>query len=338
MTVRWVPDPFVLAIFHGFASRSSHARALIFTRKFKQICRFKETDKFTFLHPISRQNPSVISLQKTVDAAAAAALTDFSAIGLRAEDFALTLVDLSDVNFSSAAHFRGEEKFYPASVIKLFYLAAAHRWLEDGRINDTAELRRALRGMIVDSGNEATGYVVDVLTDTTSGPELPPAELAVWAARREVVNEWLTTLGYRGVSANRKTWWEGAFGRDRQLVEQFAPGRNFLTTNATARLLREIATGRCVSENRCQQMLELMARDFSNPQSTDSQGREFIGAGLPPKAKLWSKAGFMSTARHDAAIVELPGGKKIALVIFTTRPDSKEIIPAITRGIVAAFN
>jgi beta-lactamase class A len=118
-------------------------------------------------------------------------------------------------------------------------------------------------------------------------------------------------------------------------VDSFKPSRNFLTTNATARLLLEIASGKCVSENRCQQMLELMSRDFANPNSTDHQGREFIGAGLPPNAQLWSKAGYMSTARHDAAIVELGDGKKFALVIFTTRPDERGIIPEITRQIVA---
>jgi len=45
----------------------------------------------------------------------------------------------------------------------------------------------------------------------------------------------------------------------------------------------------------------------------------------------------MSTARHDAALVELPGGGKCALVIFTTRPDEKSIIPAIARRIFSGF-
>ena len=80
-----------------------------------------------------------------------------------------------------------------------------------------------------------------------------------------------------------------------------------------------------------------MRRDFTNPNSTDYQGREFTGAGLPATAKLWSKAGDMSAARHDAAIVELADGRKFVLVIFTTRPDEKGIIPEIARQIVAGF-
>ena len=191
--------------------------------------------------------------------------------------------------------------------------------------------------MIVHSSNEATGYVVDVLTDTTSGPELPPAELAAWHEKRNVVNRYFHARGYPEINANRKTWNDGPYGRDKQAADQFTPARNSLTTNATARLLVGIATGKCVSPGRCDEMLALMRRDFARPNSTDYQGREFIGAGLPATAKLWAKAGDMSTARHDAAIVQLADGKKFVLVIFTVRPDCKEIIPEIARQIVAGL-
>ena len=273
--------------------------------------------------------------QKLVDDAVASALEKFAPLKLRADELAVTLVDLRDPQNPATADHRGDAQIYPASVVKLFYLVAAHRQLADGKISDTPELRRALHDMIVHSGNEATGYVLDVLTGTTSGPELSPAELAVWHEKRNVVNRYFQSLGFTDINANRKTWHDGPYGRDQQAVEQFTPAKNSLTTNATARLLVEIATGRCVSAGRSSQMLELMKRDFADPQSTDHQGREFIGAGLPSSAKLWSKAGYMSTARHDAALVELADGAKFVLVIFTTRPEDKEIIPEITRRIVA---
>ena len=277
------------------------------------------------------------ALQNLVDTAVATALKKFAPLHLRAEELAVTLTDLSaDRNFPSARH-RGDAGIYPASVVKLFYLAAAHRWLEDKKIPDTPELRRALHDMIVHSSNEATGYVVDVLTGTTSGPELPPAELAAWNEKRNVVNRYFHALGYSDINANRKTWNDGPYGRDKQAVDQFTPARNSLTTNAAARLLVEIATGRCVSPARGAEMRALLRRDFANPDSADYQAREFTGAGLPPTARLWSKAGDMSAARHDAAIVELAGGRKFVLVIFTTRPDSKEIIPEIARQVVAWF-
>lgn len=46
----------------------------------------------------------------------------------------------------------------------------------------------------------------------------------------------------------------------------------------------------------------------------------------------------MSAARHDAALIELANGGKLALVICTTRTEEKEIIPEITRQIVAGFS
>ena len=273
--------------------------------------------------------------QKLLDDAVAATMEKFAALKLRADELAVTLVDLRDLKNPARADHRGEAPVYPASVVKLFYLVAAHQQMADGSIADTPELRRALHDMIFHSGNEATGYVLDVLTGTTSGPELPPTELAAWHEKRNAVNRYFQSLGYTGINANRKTWHEGPYGRDQQAVDQFRPAKNSLTTNATARLLVEMAAGRCVSAARSAQMLALMQRNFSDPERADHQACDFIGAALPAAAKLWSKAGYMSVARHDAALVEMPGGGKFVLVIFTTRPDEKEIIPELTRRIVA---
>lgn len=291
----------------------------------------------------------MVDLQKLVDETVAATLEKFAANGLKENDLAVTLVDLGDVNHLDSANYRGDEPAYPASVIKLFYLVAVHRQMEDGKITDRPELRRAMRDMIVDSGNESTGYLIDVLTGTTSGPELPPAELAAWHEKRNAVNHYFHTHGYPEINANRKPWHEGPYGRDKQAVDQFTPSRNSLTANATARLLVEIFSGRCVTADRSAQMLQLMKRDVSDLTKADYQTREFIGAGLSPAlekialglpatAKMWSKAGYMSVARHDAALIELASGKKLALVIFTERnSDLKEIIPGMARQIIAGF-
>jgi beta-lactamase class A len=277
-------------------------------------------------------------VQKIVEETVAAALEKYAACGLTADELAITLVDLSDEKNPVRADYRGDAPTYPASVIKLFYLVAAHRQMEDGRLADTAELRRALRDMIVDSGNEPTAYIIDLLTDTTSGPELPPAELAAWHEKRNAINRYLHAHGYPEINANRKTWHEGPYGRDKQAVDQFVPSKNSLTANATARLLVEIFSGSCVSAARSAQMLELLRRDVSDLQRADYQTREFIGVALPPTAKLWSKAGYMSVARHDAALVEFAGGKKIALVILTEKhSDEKGMIPEIARMIISKF-
>ncbi|MFO1511479.1 MAG: serine hydrolase [Verrucomicrobiota bacterium] len=277
-------------------------------------------------------------LQKIVDNAAQGALKEFAPLKLESNQLAITLVDLHEPTRPEWASYRGHERTYPASVIKLFYLVAAHRWLEDGRLPDTEELRRALRDMIVDSYNEATGYVVDQLTGTTSGPELPPAEFDAWFQKRDAVNRYFKELGYQNINVNRKTWCEGPYGREQQLAKQPPPdNRNWLTTEATARLFTEIVTGRAVTPGRSRQMLELHQRQPFDPEG-NAQSREYTGAALPAGAKLWSKAGWTSEVRHDAAYVELPTGERFILVTFTVGPSKdKEIIPALARAVLAGL-
>jgi beta-lactamase class A len=275
-------------------------------------------------------------LQRLVDGAVEGALRRFEAAKLRADEIAVTATDLTAPTRPVTASYRGDVPIYPASVIKLFYLVAAHRWMEDGRLADTPELRRALRDMIVDSYNEATHYVIDLLTETTSGPELPPAELEVWQEKRNAVNRYFASLGYTNINANKKPWCEGPYGRETQAIQRFQPSRNWLTTDATARLVAEIATGRAVSGPRSAQMLELMRRDpiAAGDADPDSQAR-FTGPALPPGSRLWSKAGWTSETRHDAACIELPDGRRLVLVVFTVNhANERQILHTIGRAIL----
>ncbi len=258
------------------------------------------------------------TLQPLVDRAVATTLEKFSAQKLLPSQLAITLVDLSAPAAPRQAAYRGDVLIYPASVIKLFYLAAAHRWMEDGKLADTPELRRAMRDMIVDSSNDATHYVIDLLTGTTSGPELPDAEIATWFDRRNAVTRYFTSLGYTGVLAHKKPWGDGPYGREKQAITLFDPKRNMLTTDATARLFGEIATGRCVTAARSAEMMTLLARDPRTIDADPDNQAKFTGPALPPGAKLWSKAGWTSQTRHDSAYIELPNGAKFLLVIFTT--------------------
>lgn len=276
-----------------------------------------------------------LRLQTIVNYAVQEALAHFAPLNLQAEQLAVTLVDLHDPDRLERASYRGAERIYPASVVKSFYLLAAHRWMEDGKLADTEELRRALHDMIVDSFNEPTGYVLDLLTGTTSGPELAPAEFNAWFEKRNAVNRYFATLGYEHINLNRKTWCEGPYGREKQLANQPPPDhRNWLTTDATARLFTEIATGRAVTPERSRQMLALHERQPFDPEA-NGQSREYTGAVLPPGSKLWSKAGWMSEVRHDAAYVELPTGEKFILVTFTVgHSKDKEIIPAVAKSVI----
>ena len=115
--------------------------------------------------------------------------------------------------------------------------------------------------------------------------------------------------------------------------------RNALTTDATARLLMEVATGQAVSAGRSQQMLELLSRDLAvKREDEEGQIKGFTGAGLPAGAKLWSKAGWTSETRHDAALVEMPNGRKFILVTFTVNLASDgTLIPFVAKTFSANF-
>jgi beta-lactamase class A len=277
------------------------------------------------------------NLQLIVDGAVRNVLEKLTTNKLTADQFAMTLVDLN-VSQPAAASHRGNEKIYPASVIKLFYLVAAHRWMEDGRLKDTEELRRAMKDMIVDSSNEATGLVVDSLTDTTSGPEMSPEDLDRWHEKRNAINRYFVSLGYTDINANRKPWNDGPYGRERQSVlVHSADARNMLTTDATARLMTEIMTGRAISPERCGQMQELLRRDLAETK-TEGQVKGFIGETLPAGSKLWSKAGWMSQARHDCAAIELPDSRKFVLVIFTVgHANEPEVLQTLSRFVIAGL-
>jgi beta-lactamase class A len=273
------------------------------------------------------------ALQALVDEAARETLQRFSDKKLAENQLAITLIDLRDAEHPALASYRGEERIYTASVVKLFYLAAAHRWLEDGRLKETDELKRALRDMIVDSSNDATGYVLDVLTGTSSGMELPPAEMRKWQEKRNAVNRYFASLGYTNINVNQKTFCEDAYGRENFGRGPKGENRNKLTTNATARLLAEIATRRIVTPARSDQMMELLKRDFSGKSTdADDQGRGFTGIALKDYAgaRLWSKAGWTSSVRHDAAYIELAGGARFVLVTFTEgHSNERDIIPTV---------
>jgi beta-lactamase class A len=278
------------------------------------------------------------SLQDLVNRAAKTTLDRFADKKLQEDQLSITLIDLRDAKRPETASFRGNERVYPASVVKLFYLVAAQRWLEDKKIEQTPELTRALRDMIVDSSNEATQYVVDVLTQTTSGYELPAKEMEEWQYKRNAVNRYFSSMGYTNINVNQKTFCEDAYGRESVSRGPKGENRNKLTTDATARLMMEIVTGKVPTPARTALMMDLLKRDYKKETTdTDDQGTGFTGIALKGRDgfRLWSKAGWTSTTRHDVAYIETPDGTKFVLATFTTgHSNEREIIPTVARIVI----
>lgn len=266
-----------------------------------------------------------------------------TANGVKADDIAATLIDLSNSNNLTWANYRGDVKIYPASVVKMFYLVAVHQWLNDGKLKDSPELRRTMHDMIVDSSNDATQIIVDILSGVGSGGELPEKEFKIWAYKRNVVNRYFASLEYQNINVCQKTFCEDAYGIEQQFRGKDGINRNKLTTNATARLLTEIVLNKAVTAERSKQMMELLSRNWEGTSAdNDDQAHGFTGIALNELnlkgAKLWSKAGWTSKTRHDAAYVELPDGGKFVLVVFTENHATKrDLIPNIARIVLKEF-
>lgn len=260
----------------------------------------------------------------------AAAATFAAYPKLKEEDLAISLIDVTRPATIGRADFHGDAPFYPASVIKLFFMADVYA---TGK-QLIGDVDRALREMIVVSDNDATAYLVDILADTVPGPPLEGRALRRYVERRREINRRFEKLGYGdSVSAMMKPWSFGPYGVDRQVLGENRENRNRLTANATAALLYWIVRGRAPGAAAMMQHLE---RPLSPARAEENQVKEFIGEALPTEAKLWSKAGWTSEVRHDAAYVELPGGRKLILVIFTRgQADDLTLVPAVAKNVLA---
>jgi beta-lactamase class A len=269
---------------------------------------------------------------------------EFAGKGLTAEGLSISVVDLAQRGSGAAlagGSYRGDVPYYPASVVKAFYLAYYESQKEAGRLKDTPELVRAVRDMITVSSNDATGFVVDAITDTTSGPEIESGrKWKKWTEQRNAVNRFFLARGYRDLNANQKTFCEDAYGRE-QLFRDGGRNRNRMTPDAVARLFKEIARGEIVGTAGTQEMLGLLERDLTPEEpydDTELEDARLAGRKLPAGTRLWSKSGDAYDFHHLVARAAFPGGADFVIAVFTegvkTVPD---VIPRVYEKVGAHF-
>ena len=228
--------------------------------------------------------------------------------------------------------------FYPASIVKLIYGIAIEVWLQKDFILDSHELRRALAHMIADSSNDATSYIVDILTGTNSGPSLKGNKWEAWKTQRQLVNKWLRSLNWpelTQVNCCQKTWTDSPYGRDKEFYGEHNANRNSLSTSATARMFEALMTDNLLSPQRSKFLKQYFLRSldvFDRKRNPENQIDGFLGEGLPSSSKVWSKAGWMSEVRHDITWSHNQEGHTMLLVVFLKGTDlSKDtfLLPAL---------
>jgi hypothetical protein len=272
--------------------------------------------------------PVDAGLSAKITRAVEASLKDFPR--LTADNLALSVVDLTKPDAPIRADYHGDASFYPASLVKLFFMVETYR---QGKL--TPEVERALREMIDVSDNDAAAFLVDILTDTCSGSELQGKALEDFLDRRRKLNRSFASLGY-DISAMMKPWSFGPFGRDMQALGENKVNRNRASANSFASLLLWIVRRHAISPQASDAMMALLERPLAPPRPAENQIAGYFGESLPAGSKLWSKEGDTSEVRHDAAYVELPSGHKFIIVILTRgAADDKTLLPGIGKRLLA---
>lgn len=270
-------------------------------------------------------------LAAKVTRAAEASLKEFPR--LTADNFALSVIDLTKPETPIRADYHGDASFYPASLVKLFFMVETYH-----QAKLTPEIERALREMIWVSDNDAAAFLLDILTDTSSGGELEAKALEDFTERRRKLNRYFASLGY-DISAMIKPWSFGPFGRDMQIMGENKVNRNRASANSFASLLLWIVRRHAISSPASDAMMSLLERPLSPPRPTENQVKEFLGESLPPGTKLWSKEGDTSEVRHDVAYIELPSGRKFIVAILTRgAADDKTLLPGIGKRLLAELD
>lgn len=221
--------------------------------------------------------------------------------------------------------YRGVECFEPGGMVRLFYLVAAHEWLEQGMVTPSPELERAMQAMITAHSHDATSLVVDSLSGTTSGPALPTGPFVTWQSQRNIVNRYYHTLEWEElttINVNQKTWQDGPYGRERLFMGEMMEHRNQLTTEAIALLFHSIIGGVAVSAARSSAMMALL-RSSEDPASRGTQRTSpysrytWMSELYPPNTQHWALASHTPTGQSLVTYVECPTVQPYLLALAT---------------------
>ena len=214
------------------------------------------------------------------------------------------------------------KKMYPASVVKIVYALAIFYWIENKTILRDEQVNEAIEQMLQNSSNDATSYIVDLLTGTTSGPSLEEEIFNRWKYQRGIINDWLKNLNWeelKDFNCCQKTWEDGPYGREKDFYSYQNKNRNAMTTDGTARIMEEIMQNITFNEKNIN-LKKCLFRELNEPayqEDPNNQINGFLGEGIPQKIPFWSKAGLMSEARNDVAWWNNKNQTKTLLVVFT---------------------
>jgi len=231
------------------------------------------------------------------------------------KDFSREDIAITWINYKSESNsvFKGfgtginnKKMVYPASIVKLVYGLAAFHWIKKGSLLLSDELNDAVRKMLSFSSNNATSFLIDLLTGTTSGPCIEGELWENWKYQRSIINDWLYDLHWEelsGINCCQKTWDDGPYGREKEFYGHDNKNRNAMNSDSAARVLEEIMIHIDYQKNDLN-LRSFLKRNLNKvvlKNDALNQIDGFLGEGIPESINFWSKAGLMSEVRHDSA-------------------------------------
>ena len=212
-------------------------------------------------------------------------------------------------------------QIYPASIVKLVYAFGVYEWIKQGRLTINDEINKAVYKMLFYSSNDATSFIVDLLTGTTSGPSIDNEIWENWKYQREIINDWLKSLKWSEINefnCCQKTWEDGPFGREKDFYGLRNENRNQMSTDGTAKIMDEIMLNLEYSEENIniKNCLSRTLIKASLAKDPNNQIEGFLGEGVPEETPYWSKAGLTSNVKHDAAWWSMNEDNHTLLVVF----------------------
>ena len=242
--------------------------------------------------------------------------------------------------------FNNKKRIYPASIVKLVYALAIYKWIEQDQLIFNEQIDDAVCKMLQHSSNDATSFVIDMLTGTSSGPSLEGEKWENWKHQRQIINDWLSSFNWKeldGFNCCQKTWEDQPFGREKDFYGEENENINLMTTEGTGRILEEIMRHIEFDKNNVN-LKSYLSRELNKEiykKDTNNQIEGFLGEGLPENISFWSKAGLMSKVRHDAVWWTNNDLTNTLLIVFGNNPkfvQDQLIFPMISQRLYRYIN
>lgn len=223
---------------------------------------------------------------------------------------AIGLVDLSDLNEVEFAQVNGNEMMYAASLPKIAILLAAMDALEKGELEETEEVKRDMNLMIAKSNNQASTRMIDRLGYKKIASVLTNPKYKLYD-ENQGGGLW---VGKRYAAGGK---------RNPDPLEGLS---HAATALQVARFYYLMAYGKLVSEERSEQMMEIM----DDPKLHHKFVNTFEK--IAPDARLFRKSGSWSIFHSDSIMVWGPVRQYI-LVALVEDADGENIIRALGRAV-----